>query len=122
MKKEHGKKKANISKIKEDCLADKDYLNEIMLLINNNIDEFYENTEIYLKAKDRFSISRAAHKVKNGLEMVQAFTLLDYLDMIQKECQYVDTYQNIKQLITDFKVEYQLVVIELQSQIDEMEA
>ena len=115
-------KKADISKLKEDCLADKEYMNEIVALLNENIEEFYETTAISIKAKERFSISRAAHKVRNGLEMVKANSLLDYLDMIQKECQHLNTYDNISNLISGFKNEYIAVLNEIRKQINELDA
>nr|WP_242513640.1 hypothetical protein [Galbibacter mesophilus] len=99
-------------------MGDREYLNEIVTLLNENIEEFYENVEIYLKAKDRFAISRSAHKIKNGLEMIQAHGLLDYLDMIQKECQQLDTFQNIQFLIDSFKTEYRMAFDELKQQIE----
>ncbi|WP_255462707.1 hypothetical protein [Galbibacter sp. BG1] len=120
MKKQKNLKRADISKLKSECLGDQEYLNEIVALLDENIEEFYDAAEIYLKAKDRFSISRAAHKIKNGLEMIQAYTLLDYLDMIQKECQHLDTFKNIENLIEDFKVEYTLVQAELKQQISKI--
>ncbi|EIJ40577.1 hypothetical protein JoomaDRAFT_3641 [Galbibacter orientalis DSM 19592] len=122
VKKDERLKKADISKLKEDCLADKEYMNEIVALLNENIEEFYETTAISIKAKERFSISRAAHKVRNGLEMVKANSLLDYLDMIQKECQHLNTYDNISNLISGFKNEYIAVLNEIRKQINELDA
>ncbi|WP_335966117.1 hypothetical protein [Galbibacter sp. PAP.153] len=111
-------KRADITKLVNDCLGDKEYISEIVLLLNENIEEFYDATAIYLKAKDRFSISRAAHKIKNGLEMIQAYSLLDYIDVIQTECQHLDTFKNIEKLIADFKKEYTHVLSEVKQQIE----
>lgn len=117
VKKELNTKNADISKLVKECMGDKEYLNEIIILLNDNIEEFYDTTEVCIKAKDRFSISRGAHKIKNGLEMVQASVLLHYVDLIQKECQHLDTYQKIQNILNQFKVEYELVQNSLYSQI-----
>ena len=117
VKKELNTKNADISKLVNECMGDKEYLNEIIVLLNDNIKEFYDTTEVCIKAKDRFSISRGAHKIKNGLEMVQASVLLHYVDLIQKECQHLDTYQKILNILNQFKVEYELVQNSLYSQI-----
>ena len=117
VKKEVNTKNADISKLINECMGDKEYLNEIIVLLNENIEEFYDTTEVCIKAKDRFSISRGAHKIKNGLEMVQASFLLHYVDLIQKECQHLDTYQKIQNILNQFKVEYELVQNSLYSQI-----
>lgn len=118
VKKEVNTKSADISKLVNECLGDKEYLNEIMVLLNENIEEFYDTTEVCIKAKDRFSISRGAHKIKSGLEMVQAPVLLHYVDLIQKECQHLDTYWKIQDILIQFKTEYKLVQASLYSQIE----
>lgn|SRR5690606_7186822 len=118
VKKEVNTKSADISKLVNECLGDKEYLNEIMVLLNENIEEFYDTTEVCIKAKDRFSISRGAHKIKSGLEMVQAPVLLHYVDLIQKECQHLDTYWKIQDILIQFKTEYKLVQASLNSQIE----
>jgi len=118
VKKEVNTKSADISKLVNECLGDKEYLNEIMVLLNENIEEFYDTTEVCIKAKDRFSISRGAHKIKSGLEMVQAPVLLHYVDLIQKECQHLDTYWKIQDILIQFKSEYKLVQASLYSQIE----
>ncbi|MCF8714443.1 hypothetical protein JM658_06320 [Joostella atrarenae] len=120
VKKEKALVRANISKLVSDSLGDKEYMNEIVILLNNNIEEFCDSTTISLKAKDRYSIFRAAHKIINGLEMIQAYVLLDYITMIQKECQYMDNFTNIKNLFIDFKMEYAYVLKEINSQIDNL--
>lgn len=121
VKKDINTKNADISKLVSECLGDKEYLNEIIVLLNDNIEEFYDTTEVCIKAKDRFSISRGAHKIKNGLEMVQAPVLLHYVDLIQKECQHLDTYRKIQNILNQFKVEYKLVQSSLYSQIDNLD-
>ncbi len=121
VKKEVNSKSADISKLANECLGDKEYLSEIMVLLNDNIEEFYETTEVCIKAKDRFSISRGAHKVKNGLIMVQATVLLGYVDLIQKECQQLDTYWKIQDILDQFKVEYEGVQNILYSQIADLD-
>ncbi|WP_417362728.1 hypothetical protein [Galbibacter sp.] len=118
VKKESNTKNVDISKLVTECLGDKEYLNEIIVLLNDNIEEFYDTTEVCIKAKDRFSISRGAHKIKNGLEMVQAPVLLHYVDLIQKECQHLDTYWKIQDILNQFKTEYKLVLTSLYNQIE----
>lgn len=121
VKKDINTKNADISKLVSECLGDKEYLNEIIVLLNDNIEEFYDTTEVCIKAKDRFSISRGAHKIKNGLEMVQAPVLLHYVDLIQKECQHLNTYKKIQNILNQFKAEYKLVQNSLYSQIDHLD-
>lgn len=121
VKKELNTKNADISKLVSECLGDKEYLNEIMILLNENIEEFYDTTEVCIKAKDRFSISRGAHKIKNGLEMVQATVLLHYVELIQKECQHLDTFKNIQNILNQFKAEYKLVQSSLYNQIENLD-
>ncbi|MCX2681376.1 hypothetical protein OOZ15_15590 [Galbibacter sp. EGI 63066] len=116
------KKRADISRLVNDCMGDQVYVNEMFSLLKENMKEFYNATAVFLKAKDRFSISRAAHKIKNGLELIQACSLLDYVDMIQNECQHVDTIKNIEKLIADSKTEYNCVVQELEEQIAMLDA
>lgn len=121
VKKEQNTKKADISNLVNECLGDKEYLNEIVVLLNDNIEEFYDTTEVCIKAKDRFSISRGAHKIKNGLEMVQAHVLLHYVDLIQKECQHLDTFWKIQDILKKFKIEYKSVQDSLLDQINELD-
>lgn len=121
VKKELNTKNADISKLVSECLGDKEYLGEIMILLNENIEEFYDTTEVCIKAKDRFSISRGAHKIKNGLEMVQATVLLHYVELIQKECQHLDTFKNIQNILNQFKAEYKLVQSSLYNQIENLD-
>src|SRR5690554_2549488 len=121
VKKELNKKNADISKLVTECLGDKEYLNEIIVLLNDNIEEFYDTTAVCIKAKDRFAISRGAHKIKNGLEMVQAPVLLHYVDLIQKECQHLDTYWKIQDILDQFKSEYKSVQESLYNQIDRLD-
>lgn len=121
VKKKLNTKNADISKLVTECLGDKEYLNEIVVLLNDNIEEFYDTIEVCIKAKDRFSISRGAHKIKNGLEMVQAPVLLHYVDLIQKECQHLDTFWKIQDILNQFKIEYKLVQESLSNQINNLD-
>src|SRR5690606_1768518 len=114
-------KHADISTLDTEFLVFNDYLNQVVVHLNDNIEEIYDTIEVCIKAKDRFSISRGAHKIKNGLEMVQAPVLLHYVDLIQKECQHLDTFWKIQDILNQFKIEYKLVQKSLSNQINNLD-
>src|SRR5690606_31560219 len=101
--------------------GDKEYLSLIVVPLNDNIAEFYDTTEVRITVTDRSSISRGAHKITNGLKMVQGYVLLHYVDLIQKECQHLDTFWKIQDILKKFKIEYKLVQDSLLDQINELD-
>lgn len=109
--------RANIFKLFEYCLNDRESLEELLRLMHERVEEFLASSRMYLKAKDRFSISRVSHRLRNSLLMVEAKSLLDFLDIIEHECQQLDSLVFLEKLLEDFEEEYKLVDADIQQQM-----
>lgn len=108
---------ANISKLFEYCLHDRQHLEELLQLLDERVEEFLSTARVYLKAKDRYSLSRVSHRLRNSLLMIDAQSLLDFLDIIEHECQQLDTLIVLERLLRDFETEYKLVNADIQQQL-----
>ncbi|TRZ45292.1 hypothetical protein [Robertkochia solimangrovi] len=111
---------ANISRLRDDCLGDLEHIEKLIKIFNESVEEYLASVAMYIKAKDRFSIVRAGGKLKTGLLMIEANSLLDYLDMIDYECQQLDALIYVETLISDFKGEYLHVRDELKKQVEKL--
>lgn len=109
---------ANISKLFEYCLNDRQHLQELLELLDERVEEFLTTARVYLKAKDRYSLSRVSHRLRNSLLMIEAQSLLDFLDIIEHECQQLDSLIVLERLLQDFENEYKKVNADIQQQLD----
>ena len=116
------KNRVNISKLFEYCLNDRENLHELLELLHERVEEFLASARMYLKAKDRFSIARVSHRLRNSLLMIEARSLLDFLDIIEHECQQLDSLVFLEKLLEDFEAEYQLVEADIQQQMKRLYA
>lgn len=114
--------RANIYQLYEYCLNDRDNLKELLELLDERVKEFLASARMYLKAKDRFSIARVSHRLRNSLQMVEAIGLLDFLDIIEHECQQLDSLVYLEQLLEDFDREYTLVNEDIHLQLKKLYA
>ena len=114
--------RANIFKLFEYCLNDRENLEELVKLLDERVAEFLASARMYLKAKDRFSIARVSHRLRNSLLMIEARSLLDYLDIIEHECQQLDSLVFLEKLLEDFATEYKLVEADIQQQMKRLYA
>ncbi|WP_224482826.1 hypothetical protein [Robertkochia aurantiaca] len=112
--------RASIYNLSGEFLNSRNQLEELIRMLHTNIEDFLTSTKMYLKANDRFSIVRAGNKLKNLLSMIEAYGLLDYLDVIERECQHLDTLNYVEKLLEDFKNEYLLVHSDLNRQINKI--
>lgn len=108
---------ANISKLFEYCLNDRQHLGELLGILDDRVEEFLDTARVYLKAKDRYSLSRVSHRLRNSLLMIDAQSLLDFLDIIEHECQQLDSLIVLERLLKDFENEYELVNADIQQQL-----
>ena len=114
--------RVNILKLFEYCLNDRENLKELLELLNERVEEFLASARMYLKAKDRFSIARVSHRLRNSLLMIEARGLLDFLDVIEHECQQLDSIVFLEKLLEDFEAEYRLVQADIQQQMKRLYA
>lgn len=114
--------RVNILKLFEYCLNDRENLKELLELLHERVEEFLASARMYLKAKDRFSIARVSHRLRNSLLMIEARGLLDFLDIIEHECQQLDSLVFLEKLLEDFEVEYHLVQADIQQQMKRLYA
>lgn len=116
------KYRVNISKLFEYCLNDRENLEELIQLLHERVEEFLASARMYLKAKDRFSIARVSHRLRNSLLMIEARSLLDFLDIIEHECQQLESLVFLENLLQDFEKEYKLVEADIQQQMKRLYA
>ena len=92
-KKAHAK--FDLNPILEDCLGQKDLLEELIMLYKQNALEFIGQLKIHLQNLDFEAIRFASHKIKSGLRMLNTQELLVIAEQIELGSK---TDQDIKQL------------------------
>lgn len=70
--------------LEKECLGDTGMLEELVWLLNNNLLEFAGRMRIYLQQADYTGIQETAHKIKSGLKMIRATSLLDSVEAIHR--------------------------------------
>lgn len=115
MKQPISPRKFHPESLKRECLGDTHCETELIHLLQIQIEEFLQASKLYSKASDRFTMAREIGKLRNGLHLIRAESLLDYIDLIEAECLHPDHFEIIDRLIKNFEEEYILLKNELQS-------
>ena len=112
--------KASLSKMQEECMGDHGFLIELVRLFKQNVLEFIGAYSVHMKNADWESLAFAAHKIKAGVALVEANTLLDIVQKIQALAK-TNTTSNAKELETlnkSFIKEYELVEITIDKELE----
>jgi nitrogen-specific signal transduction histidine kinase/CheY-like chemotaxis protein len=74
--------KASLSTMQEECMGDHGFLTELVCLFKQNVLEFIGAFSVHMKSADWESLAFAAHKIKAGVALVEAKSLLDIVQRI----------------------------------------
>lgn len=83
---EHESEDLDLSGLWNDCMGQKELMQELVTLYKSNVLEFIGKVRIHLKDEDSEQIAFAAHKIKPGLKMLKSKGLLEIVEQIQKSC------------------------------------
>ncbi|MCP4977759.1 MAG: response regulator [Maribacter sp.] len=101
--------KIDLSKILDDCMGDYELLGNLIRLFKQNALEFIGAYRIHIKNKDLEALAFAAHKLKSGLGMLQANTLLSIVEQVQKFSKDGSNLVELEKLKANFLEEYSVV-------------
>ncbi|MGB7394301.1 MAG: hypothetical protein WA913_07910 [Pricia sp.] len=99
----------DLASILDDCMGDKQLLQELIALYHHNALEFIGASKIHLANSDFKLLGLAAHKVKTGLAMMQSDGLHAIIVLVQKECDGDCDPKHLQFLCDCFITEYPFV-------------
>ena len=103
--------KASLSPMQEECMGDHGFLTELVCLFKQNVLEFIGAYRVHMKSADWESLAFAAHKIKAGVALVEAKSLLDIVQRIHTLAKTNPTSNTLEleNLHKSFIREYELV-------------
>ncbi len=113
--------KINLSGILSDCMGDYELLGNLIRLFKQNALEFIGAYRIHIKNKDFEALAFAAHKLKSGLAMLQANTLLSIVEQVQKYSKDGSHLKELENLKTNFLEEYAAVEHVIDYEMEKLE-
>lgn len=99
---EHENGKLDLSGLWDDCMGQKELMQELVRLYKSNVLEFIGKVRMHLHEEDSELIAFAAHKIKPGLKMLKSKGLLDIVEQIQKSCAADADVKHLKFLYESF--------------------
>ena len=114
----HKSEVVNLSNLLEECMGQLEILEEIISLFKQNALEFIGNVRIHLQNSDTEQIGFSAHKIKSGLKMLQAASLLAIVEKIQKCCHADVDFKHLQLLYDSFLVEYPMTEKAIDMEMD----
>lgn len=93
----------------EESMGEIDFLEELIRLFKQNILEFIGAFTMHLKNKDFERIVFAAHKIKSGLAMIKAHSLLKIVEKVKRYAEEDQCPKELEKLKESFIKEYAVV-------------
>ncbi|MDV7138859.1 ATP-binding protein [Maribacter sp. TH_r10] len=113
-------KRINLKTLQDDSFGEHDFLEELVGLFKLNILEFIGAYSVHLKNEDYDSLAFASHKIKSGLKMVQATTLLNIVLRVQTLSKEKKNLDELKGLLVSFTQEYDLVERDIDNELKKL--
>ncbi|MRX63978.1 ATP-binding protein [Maribacter luteus] len=113
-------KRINLKTLQDDSFGEHDFLEELVGLFKLNIIEFVGAYSVHLKNEDYDSLAFASHKIKSGLKMVQATTLLNIVLRVQTLSKEKKNLDELKGLLVSFTQEYDLVERDIDNELKKL--
>ncbi len=101
--------KVDFTQLLDDCMGDVELLKELIRLFKLNVWEFIGATKIYLQDRNFEQLKFEAHKLKNGLAMINAHSLQNIIFEFYEVCLSGNDLERLADLKQEFIDEYQLV-------------
>lgn len=112
-------KKVNLKPLIEECSGELDFFEELVRLFKVNVIEFIGAYSVHLKNSDYEGIAFASHKLKSGLRMIQANSLLSLILRIEELSKEKKSLEELKDLKTAFLEEYELVEEHIDTELND---
>ncbi|WP_273566780.1 response regulator [Maribacter halichondriae] len=112
--------KVDFRQLLDDCMGDIELLNELIRLFKLNVWEFIGATKIYLQDKNFEQLKFEAHKLKNGLAMINAHSLQSIIFEFYEVCLSGKDLERLADLKQRFIDEYQVVEKTIDSGLSEL--
>ena len=115
--------KASLKTIQKESMGDLDFLKELVHLFKQNVLEFIGACSVHIKTADWENLAFAAHKIKAGVALVEAHSLLDIVKKIHALAQSEPTTHGtaFNDLKLTFIKEYELVENALDKEMETLE-
>lgn len=114
------KKLVNLSPVLKECLGQKELLDELIRLFNQNIFEFIGKMKMHLQNNNFQGIAFAAHKIKSSLKMLETETLSEICEQISELCKTNTNHKNLKALYEQFLEEYPKVATQIDLEVNKL--
>jgi len=101
--------KFNLKNMMDECEGEISFLKELVSLFKGNVIEFIGTSKISLKNGDFQSLDFACHKMKSGLNMLSASSMLEIVEKMQVLCKTDKNENEINSLYQSFIQEYMVV-------------
>lgn len=96
----------SLEDLERECMGNRDLLADLVGLLRNNLLEFAGRMKTHLGRKDLEAIKDAAHKIKPGLKMIRAGSLLGLVESIYKYSEQGRDLQQINLAYQEFLALY----------------
>lgn len=115
--------KASLKTIQKESMGDLGFLNELVRLFKHNVLEFIGACSVHIKNADWENLAFAAHKIKAGVAMVEAHSLLDIVKKIHSLAQSDPMTHGsaLNDLKLTFIKEYELVENAIDNELEKLE-
>jgi len=110
-------KYVDLSYLKEISLGNKDFIIEMIKIFENQVKEFQNLMEKYLKEKDYINFSKIAHKAKSSVNVMGIKDLAEQLKNIEEIEKVDENYNKFVEVYENFKTITQQAIEELYSYI-----
>ena len=110
----------NLTPLLSHCLSDMDIVVELIELFKQNIYEFLSNTKAHLKNEDLEGLRFTCHKIKAGLKMINANSLLGIIEGIRNGFENDPDWKHLEYLLVRFSKEYPAVEKAIDEAVEEL--